>query len=82
LQARQRAKDIIDRAKDLTAEALENDQGEKPTPSEARDFESNLNTATQPEPTNTPEPAPDDPARDAYHEMMRTLFAAANSEGK
>lgn len=82
LQARQRAKDIIDRAKDLTAEALAQHDGEKPTLSEARHLESDINCTAPSEPTTTPEPVDGDPAREAYHSMLSSLFAAMNTEGK
>lgn len=79
LQARQRATEIINRAKNLTADALAKDQGEKPTLSEARHLESDVNSNPPSEPTNAPEPVEDDPAREAHHNMMSSLFAAINS---
>lgn len=79
LQARQRAMKIIDRAKELTTEALEKDRGIKPTLSEARQLESahipSLITHSAPEITG------EDPALDEHRAMIKSLFAAANSKG-
>lgn len=79
LQARQRAMKIIDRAKELTAEALEKDRGIKPTLSEARQLESAHipSLITHPAPEITGE----DPALDTHRAMIKSLFAAANSKG-
>jgi hypothetical protein len=79
LQAKRREMEIIGRAKELTAEALEKDRGTKPTLSEARQLESanipSLVTDSGPEITG------EDPARAAHQAMMKSLFAAANVEG-
>lgn len=79
LQARQRVMEIIGKAKELTAEALDKDRGTKPTLSVARQFESMAISQPNIEPVT--EATIDDPGRAAHQTMMKALFAAANSAG-
>lgn len=79
LESRQKAMDIITRAKELTTEALQKHSGTMPSITEARSLESAtvLTTADDASPYEQSE----DPARAAHQKMMSALFAAANTEG-
>ena len=79
LESRQKAMDIIARAKELTAEAIQKHSGTMPSITEARGLES-ANFLTTPDAAPPPDQT-DDPARAAHQKMISTLFAAANAEG-
>ncbi|UCV22566.1 hypothetical protein [Ferribacterium limneticum] len=79
LESRQKAMDIIARAKELTAEAIQKHSGTMPSITEARSLESAI-FMTTPDAVPPPDQS-DDPARAAHQKMMSALFAAANAEG-
>lgn len=79
LESRQKAMDIIARAKELTTEAIQKHSGLMPSITEARSLES-ANFLTTPV-AAPPTDQTDDPARVAHQKMMSALFAAANAEG-
>jgi DNA-binding phage protein len=79
MAARQKAMDIIARAKELTTEALQKHSGTMPSITEARSLES-VTVLTTPDATPSPDQT-DDPARAAHQKMISALFAAANAEG-
>lgn len=79
LESRQKAMDIIARAKELTAEAIQKHSGTMPSITEARSLES-ATFMTTPDAVPPPDQS-DDPARAAHQKMMSALFAAANAEG-
>lgn len=79
LESRQKAMDIIARAKELTAEAIQKHSGTMPSITEARSLES-ATFMTTPDAVPPPDQS-DDPARTAHQKMMSALFAAANAEG-
>lgn len=78
LQAKLRVEEIISRAKQLTEEDIARDRGPKPNMTEARHMESSTN---QPAPCEPPAEQLQDEAHAAHLEMMRSIFAAANTEG-
>lgn len=79
LGQRQKAMDIIARAKELTTEAIQKHSGTMPSITEARSLESATILTT---PDGTPlANQSDDPAREAHQKMISALFAAANAEG-
>ncbi len=79
LASRQKAMDIIARAKELTMEALQKHVGTMPNITEARSLEAaTVLAATDDAPL--PDQA-EDPARVAHQQMTSALFAAANAEG-
>ena len=80
LHLRQKAEDIIARAKELTLEACESHYGAKPSMSEARGFEDRTKGRQS---SSTPEELRKavDEAEAAYHAMMQDVFAQANRGG-
>lgn len=78
LQSRKEALAIINRAKELTTEAILKHSGTMPSITEARHLESmSISSAAT---DAAAAPAMEDPARAAQQAMMRSLFAAANAE--
>jgi len=80
LQALRKTTEIITNAKALTSEALSRHRGLKPTMTESRQLEASIiqipSTLSA-----VPEPKADENEASAMHlEMMRSIFAAANSE--
>lgn len=79
LQSRNSALAIINRAKELTTEAILKHRGTMPSITEARHLESMTLSSTATCAASAP--IMEDPARAAQQAMMRSLFAAANAEG-
>lgn len=79
LESRQKTMDIIARAKELTADAIQKHSGTMPSITEARSLES-ATILTTADPALPPDQT-DDPARAAHQKMVSALFAAANAEG-
>lgn len=79
LKSRKDALAIINRAKELTAEAVLKHSGTMPSITEARHLESmTISSAAN---GTASAPIMEDPARAAQQAMMRSLFAAVNVEG-
>ncbi|MFZ2852607.1 MAG: hypothetical protein WAZ34_00675 [Rhodocyclaceae bacterium] len=80
LQSRKSALAIINRAKELTTEAILKHSGTMPSLTEARHLESMTISSAATDTASAP--IVEDPARAAQQAMMRSLFAAANAEGE
>lgn len=76
LESRRKVEALIQRAKELTEEALAKSSGKGPTMSEARAFEA-ASFATSNSAPESPE-TDEDPVDGAYMDMMASMYAATN----
>ena len=78
LKSRQRAEEIMNRAREYTREACEKQSGGKPSMSQARGFETNSKQHSSETKQEEIRKVMDE-AEQAHHDMMRAIFAEANA---
>ncbi|AMO93195.1 putative tn7-like transposition protein B [Collimonas fungivorans] len=80
IKSRQKMESLIASARALTDEALERQRGAVPSITESRQLESKVEGQLPSEPKE-PKPPSIDEAQEAYVDMMKNVFAAANTTG-